>query len=219
MKTPLRVAALISGRGSNLQTLLDAKLSVHFVGVISNRPHAGGLQIAKEHGIPTFVVDHQKFSDRESFDEVLYQTIVPLEADLIILAGFMRILTSAFVERFPMKIINIHPSLLPAFTGTHTHERAIAAGCRIHGCSVHFVIPELDAGPIIAQAVVPIFQEDTVERLSQRVLIQEHLLYPRVLRWFSEGKVHYDGSKIFITNVHSNELIVNGIDCSLWEGW
>jgi len=198
MKKNLRVVVLISGRGSNLKTLLDSNLPVDFVGVISNRPHVGGLEIAKAHRIETFVVDHKQFATREVFDQAVYETIAPLKPDLLVLAGFMRILTTQFVERFPFQIINIHPSLLPAFTGTHTHERAIAAGCRVHGCTIHFVTSELDSGPIIAQASVPVLPDDTPETLAQRVLIEEHKLYPQVLQWFAEGKVQVEGNKVVL---------------------
>lgn len=185
----LRVAVLISGRGSNLGALLKAGLPVQWVGVISNRPGAGGLALAAEHGVPTQVIDHKQFASRDAFDAALGDALDSLKPDLIVQAGFMRILGAAFVSRFAARMINIHPSLLPAFTGLDTHGRALRAGVRVHGCSVHFVTAELDGGPIIAQAVVPVFADDDEDTLAARVLAQEHRLLPAVVRAFAEGRV------------------------------
>jgi phosphoribosylglycinamide formyltransferase-1 len=183
------VVILISGRGSNMRSIVEAGLAANVRAVISNRPDAGGLAYAREHGIATAVVDHTQHPDRAAFDRALAQEIDLHAPDLVVLAGFMRILTPGFVEHYAGRMINIHPSLLPAFTGLHTHRRAIEAGCRIAGVTVHFVTGELDGGPIIAQTAVPVLTGDDEATLAARVLAQEHLLYPRVVRWFLEGRL------------------------------
>lgn len=180
---------LISGRGSNMRSIVEAGLGANVRAVISNRPDAGGLAYAREHGIATAVVDHTQHPDRAAFDHALAQEIDRHAPDLVVLAGFMRILTPGFVEHYAGRMINIHPSLLPAFTGLHTHRRAIEAGCRIAGVTVHFVTGELDGGPIIAQTAVPVLAGDDETTLAARVLAQEHLLYPRVVRWFLEERL------------------------------
>jgi phosphoribosylglycinamide formyltransferase-1 len=180
---------LISGRGSNMRALVDAGLCADIRAVISNRPDAAGLAFARERGIATAVVDHTAFPDRAHFDRALAREIDRHAPDLVVLAGFMRILTPEFVDHYRGRMINIHPSLLPAFTGLHTHRRAIEAGCRLAGATVHFVTGELDGGPIIAQAAVPVLQDDTEDTLAARVLAQEHLLYPQVVRWFAEDRL------------------------------
>jgi len=189
----LRIAVLISGSGSNLQAITDGietgEIDATIVRVISNRPGAGGLERARRHGIDTEVIDHRQFARRADYDRRLAGRLEALAADLVVLAGFMRILGDAFVERFEGQLINIHPSLLPAYRGLHTHERVIADGQRQHGCSVHYVIPELDAGPVIAQAVVPVHADDTPARLEDRVRAMEHRLYPRVVQWIAAGRV------------------------------
>ena len=183
------VVILISGRGSNMRSIVEAGLGANVRAVISNRPDAGGLAYAREHGIATAVVDHTQHPDRAAFDHALAQEIDRHAPDLVVLAGFMRILTPGFVEHYAARMINIHPSLLPAFTGLHTHRRAIEAGCRIAGVTVHFVTGELDGGPIIAQTAVPVLAGDDETTLAARVLAQEHLLYPRVVRWFLEDRL------------------------------
>ena len=183
----MSIVVLISGRGSNLQVILEAGLPV--AGVISNVPGAGGLAIAEARGIPARVVSHRAFPDRESFEAALAAEIDRFAPKLVVYAGFMRIVTAGFVARYAGRMLNIHPSLLPSFTGLHTHERALAAGVKVHGCTVHFVTPELDAGPIVAQAAVPVLAGDTPESLAARVLVQEHRLYPRAIRWFLEGRL------------------------------
>jgi phosphoribosylglycinamide formyltransferase-1 len=183
------VVILISGRGSNMRSIVEAGLAANVRAVISNRPDAGGLAYAREHGIATAVVDHTQHPDRAAFDHALAQEIDRHVPDLVVLAGFMRILTPGFVEHYAGRMINIHPSLLPAFTGLHTHRRAIEAGCRIAGVTVHFVTGELDGGPIIAQTAVPVLAGDDEATLAARVLAQEHLLYPRVVRWFLEERL------------------------------
>jgi phosphoribosylglycinamide formyltransferase-1 len=181
------IVALISGRGSNLQALLDAGLPVS--GVISNRPEAKGLDVAAARGIATRVVDHRQFASREAFDAALAGQIDALRPRLVVLAGFMRVLTRSFVTRYEGRLLNIHPSLLPAFPGLDTHARALAEGVKLHGCTVHFVTAELDHGPIVIQAAVPVRQDDTAEALAARVLRQEHEIYPRAARWFLDGKL------------------------------
>ena len=178
-----KVVILISGRGSNMQSLLDAKLPCQIVAVISNRADAQGLEIAKAYGITTAVVAHKNYADRASFDAALAAEIDRYAPDVVVLAGFMRILTHAFVEQYRGKLINIHPSLLPAYTGINTHERAIQDGVKIHGCTVHFVSPALDLGPIIIQAAVPVLHDDTADSLSERVLHEEHRIYAQAIRW------------------------------------
>jgi len=184
-----RYVILISGRGSNMESLLDAGLPGVCAAVISNRPDAAGLALAAARGIATVTVDHRDFAAREDFDAALATEIERHAPDLVLLAGFMRILGEGFVRRFEGRLLNIHPSLLPAFSGIKTHARALAAGVRLHGCSVHFVTPALDGGPIIAQAAVPVQAGDDEASLAARVLAEEHLLYPRVARWFLEGRL------------------------------
>lgn len=188
----MRAVILISGRGSNMEALLRANLPVDFAAVISNRPQAAGLDIARSLGVDTVVLDHRVYgADRAAFDAVLATEIDRLGADLICLAGFMRVLTDEFVQRYRGRMLNIHPALLPAFPGLDTHARALAAGVKIHGCTVHFVTPEVDAGPIVAQAAVPVLEDDTPERLAARVLAQEHRIYPMAVRWFAEGRLRW----------------------------
>jgi phosphoribosylglycinamide formyltransferase-1 len=184
-----RIAILISGRGSNMEALLGARLPAEICAVISNNPAAKGLATAAARGIPTTVVDHKTHAGRESFDAALALAIDAQRADLIVLAGFMRILTADFVGRYRNRMVNIHPSLLPSFPGLHTHRQALAAGVRIHGCTVHFVTPQLDHGPIIIQAAVPVLPGDSEEALAARVLAEEHRIYPQALRWLCEDRV------------------------------
>lgn len=185
-----RYVILISGRGSNMESLLDAGLPGVCATVISNRPDAAGLAAAAARGIPTAAIDHRGFASREDFDAELAGRIEAHAPDLVLLAGFMRILSDGFVRRFEGRLLNVHPSLLPAFPGVRTHAQALAAGVRLHGCTVHFVTPALDGGPIIAQAAVPVHVGDDEACLAERVLAEEHKLYPRVARWFLEGRLH-----------------------------
>ncbi len=182
-----RIVILISGRGSNMRSIVEAcaveRWPARVVAVISNRPGAGGLAFAAEHDIATQVIDHKAFPTREAFDAALAQAIDVQTPDLVVLAGFMRILGAAFVRRYEGRLLNIHPSLLPAFPGLHTHQRAIDAGCKLAGATVHFVTPELDHGPIVIQAVVPVLPGDDEDALSSRVLAREHLIYPLAVRW------------------------------------
>ncbi len=188
-----RIAVLLSGSGSNLQALLDqhaaGQLPGTFACVLSNRADAYGLQRAEAAGVPTAVVDHRPFPDRETFDAALVERLEAVGVDLVVLAGFMRILTPVFVQRFEGRLLNIHPSLLPDFRGLHTHERALEAGVEEHGCTVHFVTPELDAGPAIVQGVVPVHAGDSPEALAQRVQVQEHRVYPLAVRWLAQGRL------------------------------
>jgi phosphoribosylglycinamide formyltransferase-1 len=183
------IVILISGRGSNMEALLAAGLPARVAAVISNNPGAGGLATAKRRGIPAAVVDHRAFPDRAAFDAALAAEIDRHRPDLVVLAGFMRILTAPFIERYRGRLVNIHPSLLPEFPGLDTHRRALAAGAKRHGCTVHFVTPVVDGGPVIAQAAVPVEPGDTEEALAARVLKEEHRIYPEVVRGFLEGRV------------------------------
>jgi len=180
---------LISGRGSNMEALLEARLPARVAAVISNNPEAGGLATARSRGIDTAVVDHRAYADRAAFDAALAAEIDRHCPDLVVLAGFMRILTASFIERYRGRMMNIHPSLLPAFKGLHTHREALAAGVRIHGCTVHFAAEDVDSGPIIAQAAVPVLPDDTEQHLAARVLAEEHRIYPQAVRWFLEGRL------------------------------
>jgi len=183
------IVILISGRGSNMEALLEARLPARVAAVISNNPGARGLTTAKSRGIPATVVDHRDFGDRAAFDAALAAEIDRHRPDLVALAGFMRIFTTPFIERYNGRMMNIHPSLLPSFPGLHTHRQALAAGVRIHGCTVHFTAPDVDSGPIIVQAAVPVLPDDTEERLAARVLAEEHRVYPQAVRWFLEGRL------------------------------
>lgn len=183
------IVILISGRGSNMQAILEARLPVNVAAVISNKADAPGLAIAQRYGVPTVALHHRDYPDREAFDTSLSSRIDEFNAELVVLAGFMRILTPGFVEHYRNRLINIHPSLLPAFTGLSTHERALAAGVKIHGCTVHFVTDTLDCGPIISQAAVPVLAGDSEATLAARVLAQEHRIYPEAVRWFAEERL------------------------------
>lgn len=185
----MNIVVLISGRGSNLAALLATDLPVTVAAVISNRDDARGLAIAQAHGIPGVVVAHRDFASRAAFDAALAAALDAFAPALVVLAGFMRILTPGFVRHYAGRLINIHPSLLPAFTGLDTHRRALEAGVKIHGCTVHFVTPELDHGPIIAQAAVPVLEDDNEESLAARVLVEEHRILPQAIRWFAEGRL------------------------------
>jgi phosphoribosylglycinamide formyltransferase-1 len=187
---------LVSGRGSNLKALLEANLPLRFAAVISNRPEAAGLQIAASFGVETRVIDHRAFSGRDTFDQALAEAIDSYQPDIVVLAGFMRILTDDFVTRYLGRLINIHPSLLPAFPGLNTHARALQEGVKIHGCTIHFVTPKLDHGPIIVQAAVPVLPDDDEERLAARVLQAEHRIFPLALRWFAENRLQVSGEGI-----------------------
>ncbi len=187
-----RISVLISGRGSNLGALLAAQRAGAFEGavtqVVCNRPQAAGLAIAREHGIATTLVDHQRYPTREEFDTALDHAVAAGEADLVVLAGFMRVLGAAIVQRYAGRLMNVHPSLLPAYPGLHTHRRVLADGAREHGCTVHWVTPDVDAGPIIAQARVDVRDDDDEASLAARVLEAEHRLLPLAVGWFCAGR-------------------------------
>lgn len=187
--TEKTVVILISGRGSNMEALLGAKLPARVAAVVSNEPQARGLDTARRQGVATAVVNHRDYPDRAAFDAALAAEIDRHRPDLVALAGFMRVLTAPFIERYRGRLINIHPSLLPAFPGLHTHRRALAEGVTTHGCTVHFVTPVVDAGPIILQASVPVLKGDTEETLAARVLREEHRIYPEAVRGFLEGRI------------------------------
>ncbi|MEK7779019.1 MAG: phosphoribosylglycinamide formyltransferase [Pseudomonadota bacterium] len=203
MKT---LVILISGRGSNMQALLNADLNVDRMVVISNNPRAEGLQIARQQGIETCVVDHRDFKDRQGFDEVLAEKIAEFQPKLVALAGFMRILSDNFVRRYQDRLINIHPSLLPAFPGLATHARALHEGVKIHGCTVHFVTPQLDHGPIIIQAAVAVLPEDTEASLAYRILQQEHRIFPQAVRWFMNDQVKVTGDAVQIAHTSVSQI-------------
>ena len=201
-----RIVILISGRGSNMQALLEAKLDAQIAAVISDNPSAPGLQFARSAGVETKLVNHRDYADRTSFDKALGDAIAAYRPDLIVLAGFMRILTEQFIERFSGRILNIHPSLLPAFSGLDTHRRALDEGVKLHGCTVHFVTPTLDHGPIVIQAAVPVLPNDDEERLAARVLQQEHVVYPQAIRWFLEGRLAIEGNHVRLSAAWRNPV-------------
>jgi phosphoribosylglycinamide formyltransferase-1 len=213
-----RIVCLISGRGSNLDSILrtaeaqrwETDVPARVVAVISNRADAAGLAIAAAHGVPATVIEHQRFASREAFDANLATVIDAQEPDAVILAGFMRVLGSAFVARYAGRLINIHPSLLPAFPGLATHRQALAAGVRVHGATVHFVSNAVDGGAIIAQAAVAVRPEDTEETLAARVLQREHVLLPRCLRWLCEGRIALVEGRVAFGDVPADELALLG---------
>lgn len=184
-----RVVVLLSGRGSNFQAIAEAQLPIEIIAVIGNRPQAAGLDYARSRGIPVVALDHTAHPDRDVFDALLADEIERHQPDLVVLAGYMRILSPAFIARFEGRLLNIHPSLLPMFPGLKTHERALAEGVKIHGCTVHFVTADLDHGPIVIQAAVQVRADDTPGTLAARVLAQEHRIYPQAVRWFAEGRL------------------------------
>jgi phosphoribosylglycinamide formyltransferase-1 len=211
----MRAVILISGRGSNMQALLEADLPVDFACVISNRPDAAGLDFAAQKGVATAVVDHKAYPDRAGFDAALAAEIDRHGPDLVILAGFMRVLTDDFVRRYLGRMINIHPALLPAFPGLHTHERALRAGVKLHGCTVHYVTPEVDGGPIIVQAAVPVRADDTPETLAARVLRQEHRIFPQAVAWIAAGRVEWRGEGVVVIRdaaAHVDEVLISPRD-------
>ncbi len=191
-----RVVVLLSGRGSNFEAILAAALPIEIVAVISNRPDAGGLDIARQHGLPAIALDHTQTPDRTAFDAMLADEVERHRPDLVVLAGYLRILSPAFISRFEGRLLNIHPSLLPAYPGLRTHQRALDDGVKIHGCTVHYVTAELDHGPIVIQAAVPVLADDDAATLAARVLQQEHRIYPQAIRWFAEGRLQLDAGRV-----------------------
>jgi phosphoribosylglycinamide formyltransferase 1 len=216
--TPLRVAVLASGRGSNLQALIDAiesgQVQVQIVTVISNKKDAAALERARKHGLKDLFVDPKPFAGRpdgrEAYDRVLLEILQQHEADLVVLAGYMKIVTAVLVNAYANRMMNIHPSLLPSFPGLDVQKKAIDWGCKLSGCTVHFVTEGVDEGPIIIQAAVPILDEDTPETLAARILVQEHKIYPRAVQLFAEDRVHIDGRRVFINDAKAEgEAIIS----------
>lgn len=193
----IKIAVLVSGSGSNLQALIDANLSGNIVGVISNKPEAFALERAKNVGITTAVIEHKQFPNREAFDDVMHQQLQAWNVDLVILAGFMRILSPKFVKAWEGKMINIHPSLLPHYKGMHTHQRVLKTGDVYHGCTVHYVTAELDAGQALAQGILSVHRHDDAQSLADRVHVLEHIIYPQVAEWICTGKIkHLDNGTV-----------------------
>ncbi len=210
--TPLQIAVLISGSGSNLQAIIDAinagALNARITLVISNQKKAYGLERAEKADIATLVVSHRNYDSREAYDEVLIDAIDAAHADLVVLAGFMRILSTGFVEHYANRLINIHPSLLPAYKGLDTHQRVLDAGESKHGVSVHFVTPELDAGPVIIQSQIPIHAADTAETLQQRIHQQEHIIYPQAIGWFGAGRLEIKKGDVLLDGQKSAAQLI-----------
>ena len=207
----MRIVILLSGRGSNMRSIVERCAAegwpARVVAVISNRPGAAGLDFAREHGVTTALVDHQAFDSREAFDAALGDAVDAQAPDLVVLTGFMRILGAGFVRRFEGRLINIHPSLLPAFPGLRTHRRAIEAGCKLAGATVHFVTTELDHGPIVIQAVAPVLAGDNEDSLAERVLTREHVIYPLAVRWFVTGQLRIERGVVTQTGGESQLLL------------
>lgn len=205
----LPIVALISGRGSNLQSIIDetraGRLPIELRAVVSNNPDAHGLMRARAAGITTCVVDHRQFPSRVDYDQALMAAIDEHAPGLVVLAGFMRILGRAFVEHYAGRLLNIHPSLLPAFPGLDTHARALKNGARQHGASVHFVTADVDAGPIVIQATVPVYEDDSPEVLAERVLREEHRIYPQAIRWFAEGRLEIRDKRVLVDGAEQPE--------------
>jgi phosphoribosylglycinamide formyltransferase-1 len=209
-KIPLGI--LISGNGSNFQAIIDAiekkRLDAEVRVVVSNREDAYGLVRAQKHGVPTEIVDHRKFPSREAFDQHLIERFKDRQVELVVLAGFMRLLSADFVHAFSNRIMNIHPALLPAFPGLHVQRKAVEAGVRFSGCTVHFVNEECDQGPIIIQAVVPVFPDDSEESLSARILKEEHRIYPKAIQLYSEGRLHVAGQRVSVDGLEKEEQVM-----------
>ena len=209
--THYTVVVLISGQGTNLQALIDASVASNYQidAVVSNNPEAYGLMRAERDNIPTVVIDHRDFPSREQFDLALEDAIAEINPHLIVLAGFMRILGGQFVKHFSGRIINIHPSLLPKYTGINTHQRVLDAGDKEHGVSVHFVTEELDGGPVIAQEKVAVQAEDSAEQLAARVAAKEHIIFPKVVSWFASGRLHMEGNHAYLDH---DQLPATGVE-------
>lgn len=215
MRAMKNIVILISGRGSNMEAIVRAhgeqQWSCRIAAVISNRADAGGLSFAQAHGIPTSVVESKAYAQRELFDAALQHEIDRYQPDLVVLAGFMRILTPPFVEHYAGRMLNIHPSLLPSFPGLATHRQALQTGVKVHGATVHFVTAELDHGPIVAQAAVPVLPDDDEGALARRVLVQEHVIYPRAVRWFVEDRLRIEEGRVLISGEAPAAQIVEGM--------
>lgn len=207
MSAMKKIVILISGRGSNMEAIVRARLPAEIAAVISNRPDAAGLKFSAQAGVSAQVVDERAFPSRDTFEGALADAIDRHSPDLIALAGFMRVLGADFVRRYSGRMINIHPSLLPAFPGLHTHRRALQEGVKLHGCTVHFVTPQVDHGPIIAQAAVPVRAGDTEALLAARVLKQEHRIYPLALRWFAEDRLVLENGLVRVNGAGAGQSI------------
>jgi phosphoribosylglycinamide formyltransferase-1 len=217
MSNKRKIAVLLSGNGSNLQAIIDYQKTneAHYeiVAVLSNKEDAYGLKRAESHGILTIVLNHNDFTDRESFDQMMINLLDGLEPELIVLAGFMRILSSEFTEHYQGRLINIHPSLLPKYTGLNTHERAIAAKDKEHGLSIHYVTEELDGGPVFMQATTDIAADDTSDSLKQKIHHLEHLTYPLMIDWISQGRIQLKDNKVFFDGVYLEKPLTFGKTC------
>jgi phosphoribosylglycinamide formyltransferase-1 len=200
MKKRLGIGVLVSGSGSNLQSIIDhiekGQIQAEIRVVISNNPDAYALERAKKHGIPSVVVRHQDYPDRDDFDKRMIESLKSFGIELVVMAGFMRVLTPLFLKAFPMKVINIHPAILPSFQGLHGQQKAFEYGVKFSGCTVHFADEGVDTGPIIIQAVVPVYDTDTVETLAERILKEEHRIYPQAIQWYAEGRLEVAGRKV-----------------------
>ena len=215
MPGKLRIGVLASGGGTNLQAIIDrcqeGTISAEIALVLTNKPGAGAIERARKAGIPTACIDHREFTQRQDFDEAMVRALREAGVELVVLAGFMRIITQVFLDAFPERIINIHPALLPAFPGLHVQQQALDYGARFSGCTVHFVDSGVDTGPIIIQAIVPVLPEDTADTLAARILEQEHLIYPRAIQLIAEGRVHVNDRKVTIDppSPPSGDALVN----------
>ena len=203
-----KILILISGRGSNMEAIIRAELPAEIAAVISNRADAAGLKFSAQSGVPAQVVDEREFPSREAFEGALADAVDRHSPDVVALAGFMRVLGADFVRRYSGRMVNIHPSLLPAFPGLHTHRRALQEGVKLHGCTVHFVTPQVDHGPIIIQAAVPVRAGDTEANLAARVLRQEHRIYPLAVRWFIEGRLVVENGIVRVNGAETNQSIL-----------
>jgi phosphoribosylglycinamide formyltransferase-1 len=208
MGTDYRIVVLLSGSGTTLQSMIDAKLPAKIAAVISNKKNAFGLERAKEANIPTQILEHEHFESREKFDASLQQLIDQYNPDLVVLAGYMRILSDQFVSHYAGRLINIHPSLLPKYKGMHTHQRVMDDGEPLHGSSVHFVNSELDGGPVLLQARLPILPNDSLESLELRIKTKEHLIYPTAISWFAEGRIKLIDNEIYMDDQKMNGPVV-----------
>lgn len=208
----VNIGVLVSGSGSNLQSIIDhmdaGRLNVGIRVVISNNPEAYALQRVRKHGIPSVVVNHQDFPNREAFDQRMVDILNSHRVELVVMAGFMRLLTPLFLNAFPMRIMNIHPALLPSFPGIHSQQKAIAYGVKFSGCTVHFADEGVDTGPIIIQSIVPVHDDDTAETLAARILKEEHRMYPQAIQFFAEGRIEINGRRVHIKNGDTNTLPV-----------
>jgi phosphoribosylglycinamide formyltransferase-1 len=200
MKKRLGIGVLVSGSGSNLQSIIDhiekGQIQAEIRVVISNNPDAYALERAKKHGIPSVVVRHQDYPDRDDFDKRMIESLKSFGIELVVMAGFMRVLTPFFLKAFPLKVINIHPAILPSFQGLHGQQKAFDYGVKFSGCTVHFADEGVDTGPIIIQAVVPVYDTDTAETLAERILKEEHRIYPQAIQWYAEGRLEVAGRKV-----------------------